>query len=167
MIKVDNLRKAYGAHEVLKGVNLEVKAGEVVCIIGPSGSGKSTILRCMNGLETYQSGLITINGDEVHAQSKSIQAIRMEATMVFQRFNLFPHRTVLENVIEGPVYVKKVPRDEAVTQAKQLLETTRMSLDSITYKIGYEDSNSFRRLFLQRVGLLPAAYRKKFQTAMR
>ena len=133
MIKVDNLRKAYGAHEVLKGVNLEVKAGEVVCIIGPSGSGKSTILRCMNGLETYQSGLITINGDEVHAQSKSIQAIRMEATMVFQRFNLFPHRTVLENVIEGPVYVKKVPRDEAVTQAKQLLESVGLGHKTDAY----------------------------------
>ena len=133
MITVDNLRKAYGAHEVLKGVNLEVKAGEVVCIIGPSGSGKSTILRCMNGLETYQSGLITINGDEVHAQSKSIQAIRMEATMVFQRFNLFPHRTVLENVIEGPVFVKKVPRDEAVAQAKQLLESVGLGHKTDAY----------------------------------
>lgn len=133
MIKVENLRKAYGAHEVLKGVNLEVTAGEVVCIIGPSGSGKSTILRCMNGLETYQSGLITINGDEVHAESKSIQAIRMEATMVFQRFNLFPHRTVLENVIEGPVYVKKVSRDQAIVHAKQLLDSVGLGHKTDAY----------------------------------
>ena len=133
MIKVENLRKSYGTHEVLKGVNLDVTAGEVVCIIGPSGSGKSTILRCMNGLETYQSGLITINGDEVHAESKSIQAIRMEATMVFQRFNLFPHRTVLENVIEGPVYVKKVPRDQAIAHAKQLLESVGLGHKSDAY----------------------------------
>ena len=133
MIKVENLRKSYGTHEVLKGVNLEVTAGEVVCIIGPSGSGKSTILRCMNGLENYQSGLITINGDEVHAESKSIQAIRMEATMVFQRFNLFPHRTVLENVIEGPVYVKKVPRDQAIAHAKQLLESVGLGHKTDAY----------------------------------
>ncbi|MEG0920543.1 MAG: amino acid ABC transporter ATP-binding protein [Comamonas sp.] len=133
MIKVENLRKSYGTHEVLKGVDLEVTAGEVVCIIGPSGSGKSTILRCMNGLETYQSGLITIDGEEVHAQSKSIQAIRMEATMVFQRFNLFPHRTVLENVIEGPVYVKKVPRDQAIVHAKQLLESVGLAHKTDAY----------------------------------
>ena len=133
MIKVDNLRKSYGAHEVLKGVNLEVKAGEVVCIIGPSGSGKSTILRCMNGLETYQAGLITIDGDEVHAESKTIRAIRTEATMVFQRFNLFPHRTVLENVIEGPVYVKKIPKAQAVAHAQELLKSVGLAHKADAY----------------------------------
>lgn len=127
MIKVQNLRKSYGSHEVLKGIDIDIQAGEVVCIVGPSGSGKSTILRCMNGLETYQSGLITIDGDEVHANSKSIRAIRMEATMVFQRFNLFPHRTVLENVIEGPVYVKKISRSDAIAHAKELLKTVGLA----------------------------------------
>lgn len=121
MITVQNLRKSYGHHEVLKGIDIDIAAGEVVCIVGPSGSGKSTILRCINGLEAYQDGLIAVDGKEVHADSKSIQAIRMEATMVFQRFNLFPHRTVLENIIEGPVYVKKIPRNDAIKHARELL----------------------------------------------
>ncbi len=133
MIKVQNLRKSYGTHEVLKGIDIDIHAGEVVCIVGPSGSGKSTILRCMNGLETYQSGLITMDGVEVCAESKSIRAIRTEATMVFQRFNLFPHRTVLENVIEGPVYVKNVPRAEAIAHATELLNSVGLAHKADAY----------------------------------
>ena len=133
MIKVQNLRKSYGTHEVLKGIDIDIHAGEVVCIVGPSGSGKSTILRCMNGLETYQSGLITMDGVEVRAESKSIRAIRTEATMVFQRFNLFPHRTVLENVIEGPVYVKNVPRAEAIAHATELLNSVGLAHKADAY----------------------------------
>lgn len=106
MIQINNVRKSFGVLEVLKGINAEVKKGEVVCLIGPSGSGKSTILRCLNGLETYQHGEILIENQLVDARVPEIKQIRTKMAMVFQRFNLFPHRTALENVIEGPVYVK-------------------------------------------------------------
>ena len=94
---------------------------EVVCIIGPSGSGKSTILRCINGLESYEAGDIRIEGARVDRNAPSIVAIRTQVSMVFQRFNLFPHRTALENVIEGPIYVKKEPRAEALERGRALL----------------------------------------------
>src|SRR5215471_1622412 len=121
MISVRNIAKSYGDHRVLDGVSLEVGKGEVVCIIGPSGSGKSTLLRCVNGLESYDEGEVAIDGEPVHRERKSIHAIRSEVGMVFQRFNLFPHRTSLENVMEGPVYVKGEPRAEARERAFALL----------------------------------------------
>ncbi|QTP55235.1 amino acid ABC transporter ATP-binding protein [Billgrantia sulfidoxydans] len=122
MITIDSIHKSFGATEVLKGVSLEVNAGEVVCLIGPSGSGKSTVLRCINGLERYDGGAITINGRQVNADSRDIHDLRTRVGMVFQRFNLFPHRSVVENVMEGPVYVKHEPRSEARKQAIELLE---------------------------------------------
>lgn len=122
MITIDSIHKSFGATEVLKGVSLEVNAGEVVCLIGPSGSGKSTVLRCINGLEEYDGGAITINGRRVDADSRDIHDLRTRVGMVFQRFNLFPHRSVVENVMEGPVYVKHEPRNEARKQAIELLE---------------------------------------------
>jgi polar amino acid transport system ATP-binding protein len=121
MISVRKVGKSYGAHRVLDGVSLEVAKGEVVCIIGPSGSGKSTLLRCINGLEHYDEGAIAIDGTAVHREQKSIHALRTEVGMVFQRFNLFPHRTALENVMEGPLYVKGVARAEAKERAVALL----------------------------------------------
>jgi polar amino acid transport system ATP-binding protein len=121
MIAVRNVAKSFAEHRVLDGVSLEVAKGEVVCIIGPSGSGKSTLLRCINGLESYDEGEVTIDGEAVHRESASIHRIRGEVGMVFQRFNLFPHRTALENVMEGPIFVKGVPRAEARAQASALL----------------------------------------------
>ncbi|WP_445503304.1 amino acid ABC transporter ATP-binding protein [Microvirga sp. G4-2] len=121
MIELKDVRKSYGSFEVLKGITASVQKGEVICIIGPSGSGKSTILRCINGLEGYNSGDIFIEGQRVDRNSPSIVSIRTQVSMVFQRFNLFPHRTVLENVIEGPVFVKKEPRKEAIERARALL----------------------------------------------
>jgi polar amino acid transport system ATP-binding protein len=121
MIAVRNVAKSFAEHRVLDGVSLEVAKGEVVCIIGPSGSGKSTLLRCINGLESYDEGEVTIDGEPVHRESASIHRIRGEVGMVFQRFNLFPHRTALENVMEGPIFVKGVPRAEARAQASALL----------------------------------------------
>ena len=121
MIELDNIHKSYDANEVLKGVSVSVQKGEVVCIIGPSGSGKSTILRCINGLERYSQGRITIEGIEVDNQHKSIGLIRRQVSMVFQKFNLFPHRTALENVIEGPVYVQKIPHGQACVMGRALL----------------------------------------------
>src|SRR6202008_5089147 len=107
--------------EVLKGITASVQKSEVVCIIGPSGSGKSTILRCINGLESYDTGDILVEGGRVERDAPSIVAIRTQVSMVFQRFNLFPHRTALENVIEGPVFVKKEPRAQALERGRALL----------------------------------------------
>lgn len=122
MININAIHKSFGDIEVLKGVSLTVAKGEVVCLIGPSGSGKSTVLRCINGLESYEQGSITINDRQVDVASKEINDLRTHVGMVFQRFNLFPHRTVLENVMEGPVFVKNEPRDTARANAVALLE---------------------------------------------
>ncbi len=131
MIQARNLYKSFGAHRVLDNVNFEVNKGEVVVIIGPSGSGKSTLLRCLNGLEEIDSGTITIEG-ETYAQkdhgkkdivvSKQKKNIAAKLGMVFQHFNLFPHRTVIENIIEAPVTVKGMNKNEAVSMGEILLE---------------------------------------------
>ena len=121
MIELSNVHKSFGKVEVLKGITASVEKGEVVCVIGPSGSGKSTILRCINGLESYDSGDITVEGARVDRSAPLIVSIRTQVSMVFQRFNLFPHRTALENVIEGPVHVKKEPRAEALERGRALL----------------------------------------------
>ena len=121
MIELRDIHKSFGDNQVLKGISMHIDAGEVVCIIGPSGSGKSTILRCINGLESYDRGEILVEGHRVDRDATNIHWIRTHVSMVFQRFNLFPHRTVLENVIEGPVYVKNESREAATTHACQLL----------------------------------------------
>jgi polar amino acid transport system ATP-binding protein len=121
MIELSNVHKSFGRVEVLKGITVSVEKSEVVCIIGPSGSGKSTILRCINGLESYDAGDIRIEGAQVDRDASSIVAIRTQVSMVFQRFNLFPHRTAIENVVEGPIYVKNEPRAEALDRGRALL----------------------------------------------
>ena len=128
-ISVTDLHKSFGSLEVLKGVSLTAKKGDVVAIIGGSGSGKSTMLRCINFLETPSSGQIVIGGEEVEmrvdgspANRRQIERIRTRLAMVFQSFNLWTHRTLIENVIEVPVHVLKVPRAEAIARAKVLLE---------------------------------------------
>lgn len=127
MIEIKNVHKRFGEIEVLKGIDLNVSEGEVVCLIGPSGSGKSTILRCINGLETYEEGKILVGGRRVESKKRSINDLRREIGMVFQRFNLFPHRTVLENVMEGPVHVNG--EDPAVARARAMNLLTRVGLE--------------------------------------
>ena len=121
MIELDNVHKRFGDHEVIRGVSATVARGEVVCVIGPSGSGKSTLLRCINGLERHDEGTIRVEGIPVDATAPSIRAIRTQVSMVFQRFNLFPHRSALENVVEGPIFVKGEPRAEALERGRALL----------------------------------------------
>jgi polar amino acid transport system ATP-binding protein len=121
MIELRDVHKRFGPLEVLKGITASVEKSEVVCIIGPSGSGKSTILRCINGLESYEAGAILVEGARVERDAPSITAIRTQVSMVFQRFHLFPHRTALENVVEGPIYVKHEPRAEAFERGRALL----------------------------------------------
>lgn len=121
VIEVSNVKKHYGQLEVLKDISLKVTEGEVLCIIGPSGSGKSTLLRCLNRLEEIQSGSITILGEEL-VNNKDINKLRENIGMVFQSFNLFPHLTVLENMILAPLELKKMNKDEAIKKALDLLD---------------------------------------------
>ena len=137
MVRAQGVRKRYGQNEVLKSISLEVAAGEVLCILGPSGSGKSTFLRCINHLESIDGGRIYVGdsligyrqaGDVLHELSpKEIAKQRQSIGMVFQRFNLFPHLTALENVIEAPVGVAGLNKAEAIARGKALLERVGLS----------------------------------------
>ena len=131
VMSAHEVRKRFGRLEVLKGVSLEVKRGEVVCVIGPSGSGKTTFIRCIHHLEKIDGGRIEVNGHLIgyreqngkliEDSERSIARQRAEIGMVFQRFNLFPHKTALENVIEAPVQVRGVPKRQAIQEAEELL----------------------------------------------
>lgn len=127
MITVKDLHKNFGDNEVLKGLDVTVKEKEVVCVIGPSGSGKSTFLRCLNLLEEVTSGEIEIDGEILTEPGVNINAIRSRVGMVFQHFNLFPHMTVLDNIILGPMKVKGIKRQEAEAEALPLLEKVGLS----------------------------------------
>ncbi|MBI6851704.1 L-cystine ABC transporter ATP-binding protein YecC [Pseudomonas cichorii] len=133
MIVVENLTKEFKGQQVLKGIDLRIESGEVVAIIGPSGSGKTTLLRCLNLLETPTSGTIRVGDIQIDGsrdlsqQQGLIRQLRQQVGFVFQNFNLFPHRTALENVIEGPVVVKKIAREKAVALARQLLAKVGLS----------------------------------------
>lgn len=142
MIKVSGLHKYYGEHHLFKGIDLDVRKGEVVVLIGPSGSGKSSFLRCINGLEAFHEGTIEIDGIELHALHKKsldktsaedIRKIRLRVGMVFQQFNLFPHMTVLENIIEAPVQVAGLSREEASELAMTLLIKINMEAKINSY----------------------------------
>ena len=122
MIKINNLKKSFGKKTVLKGIDLQVTQGEVMVIIGPSGSGKSTLLRCLNLLEKPDSGDIYLDDELITSPEANVDKVREKMGMVFQNFNLFPHKTVLQNIMLAPVKVKKVPVKEAEQQAVALLE---------------------------------------------
>lgn len=121
VIKVSDLNKYFGSNHVLRDINFQVKFGEVVSIIGASGSGKSTLLRCLNGLEPIQSGEIVVDGVKINGEKVDLSRIRQSIGMIFQSFNLFPHMSVLDNVILAPHRVKKIPRREAEEIALELL----------------------------------------------
>lgn len=124
MIKIKGLKKSFGSNEVLKGIDMEVKPGEVVVIIGPSGSGKSTLLRCLNQLEMPTGGEVIYHGiDLMKADSKAVNKVLMGMGMVFQQFNLFPHLTVMDNVTLAPIRVKQVSKEEAEERAIKMLKT--------------------------------------------
>ena len=127
ILKAQDIRKSFGTIEVLKGISLDARNHDVISILGASGSGKSTFLRCLNFLETPSSGTVTVHGEEIKVHNgrpqnpRQIELVRQRLGMVFQQFNLWSHRTVLENVMEGPVQVKKVPKAEARDKAEALL----------------------------------------------
>ncbi|HJG47575.1 MAG TPA: amino acid ABC transporter ATP-binding protein [Facklamia tabacinasalis] len=120
-VKVKGLKKSFGSNEVLKGIDLHVNSGEVVCIIGPSGSGKSTLLRCLNRLEEINGGEVNVNGVNISAKETDINSVRKNIGMVFQHFNLFPHLSVKENITLAPVELDVLSKDEADKKALDLL----------------------------------------------
>ena len=120
-VKVEQLKKSFGSLEVLKGIDLEVKEGEVVCLIGPSGSGKSTFLRCLNKLEETTAGTVIVDDNDITDPKCNINKVRENIGMVFQQFNLFPHLNVLENIMLAPVDRKKLTKEEAKVTAERLL----------------------------------------------
>jgi glutamine transport system ATP-binding protein len=122
MITVKNLRKSFGKVEVLKDINAEIKEKEVVCVIGPSGSGKSTFLRCLNRLEDISGGEVVINGQDITDPKININKVRQEVGMVFQQFNLFPHKSVLENITMGPIKIHSIDKAAAEKLAFELLD---------------------------------------------
>uniref|UniRef100_UPI0038D0232D glutamine ABC transporter ATP-binding protein GlnQ n=1 Tax=Acidocella aquatica TaxID=1922313 RepID=UPI0038D0232D len=127
MVKFSNVEKSFGPHKIFNGINLEIMPREVVVVIGPSGSGKSTLLRCINALESIEGGDIRVDGFSVKGGRNDIRNIRLEAGMVFQQFNLFPQMTALENVMFGPMRVRKATRREARELALALLEKVGLS----------------------------------------
>ncbi len=133
MIKVNNLHKSFGDHKVLCGIDEEFKDGEVVAIIGPSGSGKSTFLRCLNLLETPDSGEIWIDDDQINLPKADVNKIRQRMGMVFQHFNLFPHLTVMENITLAPVKLKKMTKEQALKKGQELLKIVGLSEKADSY----------------------------------
>jgi polar amino acid transport system ATP-binding protein len=143
MVRAENVCKNFGALHVLKGVTLDIGRGEVLCMVGPSGSGKSTFLRCINHLEQVNAGRLYVDGELVgyrerggklhELRPKDAARQRREVGMVFQHFNLFPHRTVLDNIIEAPVHVKRVKKEEALARAKDLLGQVGLSAKAAAY----------------------------------
>ncbi|MER2089956.1 MAG: ATP-binding cassette domain-containing protein, partial [Sporosarcina sp.] len=127
MIKIQDLRKSFKKVEVLKGISTTIQKGEIIAIIGPSGSGKSTFLRCINLLETPSGGQIWVNENEVTNPKVNIMKVREQVGMVFQQFNLFPHKTVLDNIIYAPMMVKGISKSEAETKGRDLLKKVGLS----------------------------------------
>ena len=126
IVSLKNVHKSFGALEVLKGVSIDVMKGEVICIIGPSGSGKSTLIRCINGLNDIQGGSIFVQGKEVNSYNQDKLELRKKVGMVFQQYNLFPHKTALENVMMAPLKVLREKKTDVEARARQLIKKVRL-----------------------------------------
>jgi L-cystine transport system ATP-binding protein len=154
LLRVEGLRKSFGDLEVLRSLDLDVAEGQVVALIGPSGSGKTTVLRCLNGLEIPDSGRVTISGATADfsgpVPNRRLERLRDRSAMVFQHYNLFPHMTVLQNVIEGPVRVQKRRHDEAVADAERLLARVGLAEKRDSYPFELSGGQQ------QRVGIVRA-----------
>jgi polar amino acid transport system ATP-binding protein len=166
IVRAEDVRKRFGRLEVLKGVSLDVDRGETVCVIGPSGSGKSTFLRCVNHLEKIDGGRIEVNGhligyrnengSLVEDSERSIARQRTQIGMVFQRFNLFAHRTVLENVIEAPIHVLGITRDRAVGEAETLLARVGLAAKRDVYPCKLSGGQQQRVAIARALAMNPA-----------
>jgi polar amino acid transport system ATP-binding protein len=165
MVKAEGVHKRFGANEVLKGINLEVGRGEVMCMLGPSGSGKSTFLRCINHLEKINSGRLSVDGELVgyrdaggklhELRDREVTTKRSQIGMVFQQFNLFPHMTAMENVSLAPVRVQKVGRDEARKRARTLLERVGLSDKLDAYPVALSGGQQQRVAIARALAMQP------------
>ena len=133
IIQIKDVNKWYGDFQVLKDINLEVKAKEKIVVCGPSGSGKSTLIRCINRLEEHQKGNIIVDGTEISEDTKNIEQVRAEVGMVFQQFNLFPHLSILDNCTLAPIWVKQMPKKDAEKLAMEHLEKVQISDQAFKY----------------------------------
>ena len=133
IVSLKNVHKSFGSLEVLKGISFDVMKGEVICIIGPSGSGKSTLIRCINALNNINSGSIKVRGLEVNDSDLNKLELRKNVGMVFQQYNLFPHKTALENIMMAPMLVLKESKDEVLSKAKSLIKKVRLEDKEDTY----------------------------------
>lgn len=133
MIELEGLHKHFGSLHVLKGIDIKVESGEKLVVIGPSGSGKSTLIRCMNLLEKPSSGKVTVDGVEITAHKAPIAKVRQSVAMVFQQFNLYPHKTVLENLTLAPILIKKVPKEEAEASGLAFLDRVGLKAKANAY----------------------------------
>ena len=165
MISAQNVHKSFGQLEVLKGIDLEVQPGEVACLLGPSGSGKSTFLRCVNHLDKATAGRLYVDGELIgyrekngtlyEISEKEAAEQRSDIGMVFQSFNLFPHRTVIENIIEAPVQVKKIPEDAARARAMELLEDVGLASKANNYPVQLSGGQQQRVAIARAVAMNP------------
>lgn len=165
MIRAEQVHKSFGRLEVLKGIDIEVKHGEVACLIGPSGSGKSTFLRCCNHLEKITAGRLYVDDDLIgyrerdgvlyEISEKEAAAQRADIGMVFQSFNLFSHKTVLENIIEAPIHVKKIPADKAKARAMELLEKVGLAHKADAYPVQLSGGQQQRVAIARAVAMDP------------
>ncbi|MFZ5814438.1 MAG: amino acid ABC transporter ATP-binding protein [Bacillota bacterium] len=157
MIKIQGLHKKFGKLHVLKGIDLEVGQGEVVCVIGPSGSGKSTLLRCINRLEAPTEGTVSVAGTPVPSGGKALDQVREELGMVFQRFNLFPHKTALQNVTLGPIRVRKMEPSAAEALGLQLLEKVGLADKANAYPAHLSGGQQQRVAIARALAMQPKA----------
>ena len=165
MVKAEGVHKSFGRLEVLKGIDLEVRRGEVMCILGPSGSGKSTFLRCINHLEKINAGRLSVDGELVGYREKGgklyelnereVARERAEIGMVFQHFNLFPHMTALENVTLAPIQVKDVPRSDARNRGQQLLQRVGLGDKLATYPVALSGGQQQRVAIARSLAMEP------------
>lgn len=165
MISAQNVHKSFGQLEVLKGIDLEVQPGEVACLLGPSGSGKSTFLRCVNHLDKATAGRLYVDGELIgyrekngtlyEISEKEAAEQRSDIGMVFQSFNLFPHRTVIENIIEAPVQVKKIPEETARARAMELLEDVGLASKANSYPVQLSGGQQQRVAIARAVAMDP------------
>lgn len=160
MIEISNIKKSFGSLEVLKGVSMRVEQGDVVAVIGSSGSGKSTMLRCLIDLEKVDGGTITIQGtdlvrDGVYAKSKETRPVLLKMGMVFQHFNLFPHMTILENMVLAPMKVKGLSREEAEKKARMLLERVGLGDRADSYPIQLSGGQKQRVAIVRALAMEP------------
>jgi polar amino acid transport system ATP-binding protein len=166
IVEATNVEKSFGRLHVLKGVSMTVRRGEVVCLIGPSGSGKTTFLRCINHLEKIQGGRIMVNGhligyrevngELVEDRERTIARQRQDIGIVFQRFNLFPHMTALENIIEAPIHVRDMPRDKALAMGRALLERVGLAAKENAFPAQLSGGQQQRVAIARALGMRPA-----------